>query len=73
MTAKELFVTQSAVSHAINALERDLGCQLVDRGNRRVQLTPAGAKFLRLTEKILEAMVVARTEVAPATNLKRAC
>ncbi len=63
-TAKELHLTQSAVSHAIIALEDDLGCRLVYRGNRRVQLTPAGKILLRKTETILAEMAAARAEVA---------
>lgn len=58
--AKELFLTQSAVSHAIKALETELGSRLVDRAGRRVLLTQAGEQFLRHTEKILREMDAAR-------------
>lgn len=60
LAAKELFLTQSAVSHAIKALETDVGSRLVDRGSRRVLLTQAGEQFLRHTEKILREMEAAR-------------
>ena len=60
LAAKDLFLTQSAVSHAIKALEEDLGCRLLDRVGRRVLLTQAGEQFLRHTEKILREMEVAR-------------
>ncbi|MDH3977724.1 MAG: LysR substrate-binding domain-containing protein [Gammaproteobacteria bacterium] len=40
--AKQCFVSQSAFSTAIRELETGLDCQLVDRTNRRVALTPAG-------------------------------
>ena len=53
LAAKDLFLTQSAVSHAIKALEGDLGTRLLDRVGRRVLLTQAGEQFLRRTEKIL--------------------
>ncbi|MBI5690196.1 MAG: LysR family transcriptional regulator [Verrucomicrobia bacterium] len=59
--AKDLFLTQSAVSHAIKALEEDVGCRLVDRVGRKVLLTQAGEQFLRHAEKILSEMEVART------------
>lgn len=59
--AKELFLTQSAVSHAIKALEEELGTRLVDRAGRRVLLTQAGEQFLRHTEKILREMEAARS------------
>jgi LysR family transcriptional regulator, low CO2-responsive transcriptional regulator len=60
LAAKDLFLTQSAVSHAIKALEEDVGCRLLDRVGRRVLLTQAGEQFLRHTEKILREMDAAR-------------
>ncbi len=61
LAAKDLFLTQSAVSHAIKALEDDLGCRLVDRIGKRIRLTPSGEQFLRHTEIILREMQSART------------
>ena len=61
--AKELFLTQSAVSYAIKALEDDLGCRLVERGGRRVSFTPSGEQFLRHAEKILREMELARAQL----------
>lgn len=58
--AKELFLTQSAISHAIKALETEVGSRLVDRAGRRVLLTQAGEQFLRHAEKILREMDAAR-------------
>jgi DNA-binding transcriptional LysR family regulator len=58
--AKELFLTQSAISHAIKALETEVGSRLVDRAGRRVLLTQAGEQFLRHVEKILREMDTAR-------------
>jgi DNA-binding transcriptional LysR family regulator len=63
LASKELFLTQSAVSHAIKALEDDLGCRLVDRVGKRIQLTPAGEQFLRHAENILREMQSARSEI----------
>ena len=60
LAAKDLFLTQSAVSHAIKALEDDLGTRLLDRVGRRVMLTQSGEQFLRHTEKILREMEAAR-------------
>lgn len=59
--AKELFLTQSAISHAIKALETEVGTRLVDRAGRTVLLTQAGEQFLRHTEKILREMDAARS------------
>src|SRR5882724_12182330 len=60
LAAKDLFLTQSAVSHAIKALEEEVGCRLVDRTGKRVLLTQAGEQFLRHTEKIMREMEAAR-------------
>src|SRR5476651_1795984 len=45
-TAEELFVTPSAVSHQIKALEEQLGVALFERGVRTLKLTDAGAHYL---------------------------
>jgi len=61
LAAKDLFLTQSAVSHAIKALEEEVGCRLVDRTGKRVLLTQAGEQFLRHVEKIMREMEAARS------------
>lgn len=65
LAGQQLSLTQSAVSHAIKALEADLGCRLFTRTGRGVTVTAAGKQFLRYTDKILEQMETARTLVAP--------
>jgi DNA-binding transcriptional LysR family regulator len=42
---RELGMSQAAVSHAVRALESQLGVRLFRRAHRRVQLTDAGARF----------------------------
>ncbi len=44
--AEELFVTPSAVSHQIKALEEQLGVALFERGVRTLNLTDAGSHYL---------------------------
>ena len=44
--AERCFVVQSALSHQIKALEKELGTALFVRSSRRVELTPAGEAFL---------------------------
>jgi DNA-binding transcriptional LysR family regulator len=61
LAAKDLFLTQSAVSHAIKALEEEVGCRLVDRTGKRVLLTQPGEQFLRHVEKIIREMEAARS------------
>src|SRR5690349_16759104 len=43
--ARELHVSQAAVSRHVRLLERDLAVQLFVRLHRRVELTPAGRKL----------------------------
>jgi LysR family glycine cleavage system transcriptional activator len=51
--AEESFVTQSAMSRQIKALEDELGTALFSRGTRHVELTPDGAALLRVVEPAL--------------------
>jgi len=53
LAAEELFVTQSALSRQVKALEDALGVALFERRHRALALTPAGAAFHRtVTEKL---------------------
>src|SRR5437588_12574632 len=61
LAAKELYLSQSAVSHSMKALEQEVGCRLLDRMGKKVLLTQAGETLLHHTEKILQEMDVART------------
>jgi len=60
LAAKEMFLSQSAVSHSMKALETDVGCRLFDRVGKKVLLTQAGEALLHHTEKILQEMSAAR-------------
>jgi len=62
-TARELFLTQSAVSHAIKSLEQELGCRLFDRLGRKARPTPAGQRLLEHADRILAEMQRARADV----------
>jgi len=54
--AAERFVTQSAVSRQIRALEDDLGVALFARQHRALVLTPAGEKLLLACQSMLAQM-----------------
>ena len=60
---KELFLSQSAVSHAVKALEKELGHRLLVRDAKKIQITPAGEHLLYYAEKILKNMSVARVSL----------
>ena len=63
LAAKELNLTQSAISHAVKALEEDVGCRLLDRMGKKVLLTQAGEQFLSRAQKIFEEMSAARVDL----------
>lgn len=62
-TAKEVFITQSAVSHSMRALETELGCRLLNRVGKRTTLTLEGEQLLRHAEKIMADMMSARASL----------
>ena len=51
--AEECFISQSAVSQQIQALENDLGVKLLHRESRGFSLTPAGEYFYRRARELL--------------------
>src|SRR5262245_38127259 len=58
--ARELHLTQSGISHSMKALERDVGCRLLDRLGKKIVLTQAGEQLLHHAKKILQEMETAR-------------
>jgi LysR family transcriptional regulator, low CO2-responsive transcriptional regulator len=63
LAAKELCLSQSAVSHAMKALEEEVGCRLLTRVSKKVSLTQAGEQLLHHAEKILLEMKTARSSL----------
>jgi LysR family glycine cleavage system transcriptional activator len=57
--AEELFVTQSALSRQVQALEESLGLPLFVRRHRALALTPAGAAFHRDVVAVLNGLAAA--------------
>lgn len=52
--AEKLFLTQSAMSSRIAALEDELGVLLLDRRDKHFRLTVAGTRFLTYAKRMLE-------------------
>lgn len=51
--AEQFYISQSAVTLQIKALEEELGVRLFHRTNRKVELTPAGKTFLEDARAII--------------------
>lgn len=66
--AERCLVVQSALSHQIARLEKELGARLFERTSRRVRLTPAGEAFLPAARQCLDAADRAAVEVAAAVG-----
>ncbi|HEX3801014.1 MAG TPA: LysR family transcriptional regulator [Verrucomicrobiae bacterium] len=62
-TARRLFVTHSAISHAMRALESTVGCRLLNNLNKKVMLTDAGEALLQHAQQVLEEMRRAKTNL----------
>jgi DNA-binding transcriptional LysR family regulator len=61
--ARELNLSQSAVSHSMKALEREVGCRILDKLGKKAVLTQAGEQLLAHAERILAEMAQARAEL----------
>ncbi len=64
--AQQLHISQPPLSQQIQALERDLGVQLLARNKRNVALTEPGRVFLEQARAILAKVDEARSQVADA-------
>jgi LysR family transcriptional regulator, low CO2-responsive transcriptional regulator len=58
--ARELHLTQSAVSHSMKVLEQQAGCRLLDRTGKKATATEAGELLLVHAERILAEIAQAR-------------
>src|SRR5688572_24256640 len=61
-------MSQSSASHAVGALERRLGKQLIDRSKRPLELTPAGEIYYEGCREILRAFRAVEDRVQGLEN-----
>jgi LysR family glycine cleavage system transcriptional activator len=66
VAARELCVTQSAVSRQIRSLEQQLQCALFVRGHRSIELTSEGRRLFRTADPWLEQLAETIDELRPA-------
>ena len=67
--ANELFLTQPAVSKAIQNLEYNLGCLLFTRNKRGVELTPEGTMLYNQIQPACSAIFAAEEEIERMKSL----
>jgi len=64
MAARQLFITQPAVSKRINQLEHQLGSQLLNRSGKQILLTQTGHLLLPRARQILNEIQSVRQQIA---------
>ena len=67
--AEKLFLTQSAMSSRIAALETELGVLLLDRRDKQFRLTVAGARFFTYAQRLLELQREVKAEMGSGAPL----
>ncbi|HWL29476.1 MAG TPA: LysR family transcriptional regulator, partial [Burkholderiaceae bacterium] len=66
--ARKTGQSQSAISKAVNALEKRLGVALLHRSTRKVTLTGQGQKYYERTKPLLDEIRVADTELTSSVQ-----
>lgn len=66
-TAKELYISQTALSSMIIGLEKELGVQLFDRSRRAIHLNEAGKTYLKYVEEVFNALENGRSALQDMT------
>ncbi|MFI5825045.1 LysR family transcriptional regulator [Streptomyces rishiriensis] len=67
----EIGLTQSAVSHAVAALEREIGAVLISRGREGIRLTGPGERILVHARAALRQVELIEEEAAAVRGLRR--
>lgn len=67
--AEKLFLTQSAMSSRIAALEEELGVLLLDRRDKQFRLTIAGSRFFTYAQRLLELQREIKVEMGSGAPL----
>ncbi|MFB9691042.1 LysR family transcriptional regulator [Amycolatopsis plumensis] len=71
LASDEIGLTQSAISHAVAALEREIGTALISRGREGVRLTGPGERVLVHARTALRQVELIEEEAAAIRGLRR--
>jgi len=69
--AMQLSISQSAVSHAVRSLERELGVELIERQQGGIEVTGIGRQLLGRSREILGLAESMRQEATDSVGLKQ--
>jgi DNA-binding transcriptional LysR family regulator len=69
--ADALWLTPSAVSQQMAALEREVGAKLFERNHRGVRLTDAGERLLAHADALLDRLAQAEADLEPGAEQRR--
>src|ERR1700748_328426 len=69
-SALALHLTQSALSHQLKELEREMDTEIFQRMGKRMQLTDNGTRFLQSAEKILAEIRALQEDISNSKNGK---
>lgn len=61
--ARDLFITPPSLHQRLGALEAELGCKLIERGNRGVRATEAGMRMYAAFAACLDQLAAARSDI----------
>jgi LysR family transcriptional regulator for metE and metH len=64
VAAKRVYLTQSALSHQLKAVEEHYGAQLFERKSAPLRLSPAGHRLLRLARNVTEQIAAADGDIS---------
>jgi DNA-binding transcriptional LysR family regulator len=68
---RQLGLSPASISRHISALEKSVGCRLVNRTSRKLTLTEAGALYFKQVEQILHQLAEANESVAQLQSTAR--
>ncbi len=63
-TGRQLYLTPSAISHAMRQLEEDVGCRLFSKAGKKIALTEAGEALLYHAHRALDELDQARQRLS---------
>ena len=71
LAAKQLNITQSAVSHALKSLEKHWNVRLMTREQNQIELTHIGRQLLQHAKELLNTAQIMQQEVSASLGIQQ--